>query len=138
MSIKDVTTLLSSVGFSSPPAWLRPYGVLSNGEQFRATLARALAEKSDLCVFDEFTSVVDRVVGQIGSAAVAKTIRRRGSKFVAVTCHDDVLEWLDPDWVYTPADGSFAWRSLRDDLRSVSKSLACITRHGSYSHTITI
>src|SRR3954471_483644 len=30
MSIKDVTMLLSSVGFSSPPAWARPFGVLSN------------------------------------------------------------------------------------------------------------
>jgi len=112
MSIKDVTLLLSSVGFSSPPAWLRPFAVLSNGEQFRATLARALASKPDLCVFDEFTSVVDRTVGRIGSAAVAKTVRRRGGKFIAVTCHDDVLEWLDPDWVYTPADNTFAWRSL--------------------------
>jgi GNAT superfamily N-acetyltransferase len=113
MSIKDVTLLLSSVGFSSPPSWMRPFGVLSNGEQFRATLARALAEKAELCVFDEFTSVVDRTVGQIGSAAVAKTVRRRGQKFVAVTCHDDVLEWLDPDWVYSPVDNTLQWRLHR-------------------------
>src|SRR5262245_10659723 len=29
LSIKEVTELLSSVGFSSPPAWLKPYHVLS-------------------------------------------------------------------------------------------------------------
>jgi ABC-type molybdenum transport system ATPase subunit/photorepair protein PhrA/GNAT superfamily N-acetyltransferase len=113
MSIKDITLLLSSVGFSSPPSWVRPFGVLSNGEQFRATLARALAEKPALCVFDEFTSVVDRTVGRIGSAAVAKTVRRRKGKFIAVTCHDDVVEWLDPDWVYTPVDNATQWRLLR-------------------------
>jgi GNAT superfamily N-acetyltransferase len=113
MSIKDITLLLSSVGFSSPPSWARSFGVLSNGEQFRATLARALAEKTELCVFDEFTSVVDRTVAQIGSAAVAKTVRRRGQKFVAVTCHYDVEEWLDPDWVYSPVENSFQWRLLR-------------------------
>jgi ABC-type ATPase involved in cell division/GNAT superfamily N-acetyltransferase len=113
MSIKDVTLLLSSVGFSSPPSWLRPFHVLSNGEQFRATLARALAENAELCVFDEFTSVVDRTVGRIGSAAVAKTVRRRGQKFIAVTCHDDVMEWLDPDWVYTPVGNAFQWRLLQ-------------------------
>jgi ABC-type molybdenum transport system ATPase subunit/photorepair protein PhrA/GNAT superfamily N-acetyltransferase len=113
MPIKDVTMLLSSVGFSSPPSWVRPFRVLSNGEQFRATLARALAEKADLCVFDEFTSVVDRTVGRIGSAAVAKTVRRRKQKFIAVTCHDDVVKWLDPDWIYTPADAAFRWRLLR-------------------------
>lgn len=102
MGIKDITGLLSSVGFSSPPAWLRPFHVLSNGQQFRVNLARTLAEKPALAVVDEFTSVVDRTVAQIGSAAVAKTVRRRGGKFVAVTCHYDVLDWLEPDWVYEP------------------------------------
>ena len=102
MSIKDITGLLSSVGFSSPPAWLRPFHVLSNGQQFRVNLARTLAEKPGLAVVDEFTSVVDRTVAQIGSAAVAKAVRARGQKFVAVTCHYDVLDWLEPDWVYEP------------------------------------
>ena len=41
LSMKQITLLLSSVGFSSPPSWLRPFRVLSNGEQFRATIARA-------------------------------------------------------------------------------------------------
>src|SRR5262245_31058153 len=38
MGIRDVTELLSSVGFSTPPAWLRPFHALSNGEQFRVNL----------------------------------------------------------------------------------------------------
>ena len=41
-------------------------------------------------VFDEYTSVVDRTVAQIGTAALAKTVRARGQQFVAVTCHEDV------------------------------------------------
>lgn len=102
ISIQDVVHLLSSVGFSSPPAWLRPFRVLSVGEQFRATVARAIAERS-MVVMDEFTSTVDRTVAQIGSAAVARVIRERRQQFVAVTCHYDVLSWLEPDWVYEPA-----------------------------------
>lgn len=102
MGIKEIIQLLSSVGFSSPPAWLRPFHVLSNGEQFRATMARALAEMRDLCVVDEFTSVVDRTVARIGSAAIAKTVRRRKQKFIAVSCHYDIVEWLEPDWIYQP------------------------------------
>lgn len=114
MSIKAITALLSSVGFSSPPAWLRPFGVLSTGEQFRVTLARALAESgTELTVMDEFTSVVDRRVAQIGSAALAKTVRRDGQQFVAVTCHYDVEEWLQPDWVYQPHLQQFDWRDLQ-------------------------
>lgn len=113
MSIKEVTTLLSSVGFCSPPSWLRPYHVLSNGEQFRVGIARGLAESPDLLVVDEFTSVVDRTVAQIGSAAVAKAIRKRKQKFVAVSCHYDILEWLQPDWVYDPSNATFARDCLR-------------------------
>lgn len=105
MSIKDITDLLSSVGFSSPPSWLRSFDVLSNGEQFRVNMARTLAEMPAFCVVDEFTSVVDRTVAQIGSAAIQRTVRARNQQFIAVTCHYDVIEWLEPDWVYQPHTG---------------------------------
>lgn len=113
LSIADVTGFLSSVGFSSPPSWLRPFWALSNGEQFRVTLARALAEEQDLFVIDEFTSVVDRTVAQIGSCAVSKAIRRTKKQMIALSCHFDVIEWLQPDWIYEPAGNLFQWRSLR-------------------------
>ena len=92
MPIKDIVELLSAVGFASPPAWLRPFHVLSTGQQFRVTLALLLAwtPADQRIIFDEYTSVVDRTVAQIGSAALAKTVRQRGQQFVAVTCHDDV------------------------------------------------
>ena len=114
MSIKQITGLLSSVGFSAPPSWLRPFAVLSTGEQFRVTLARALAEAgAAIAVVDEFTSVVDRKVARIGSAAVAKAVRRAEQQFIAVTCHTDVESWLQPDWIYQPHLRRFRWRELQ-------------------------
>jgi energy-coupling factor transporter ATP-binding protein EcfA2 len=113
MGTEEITQLLSSVGFSSPPAWLRPFPALSNGEQFRANLARTFAKLPDLAVVDEFTSLLDRTVARIGSAALAKGVRRRGTKFVAVTCHDDVIEWLGPDWVLDMGHRSLSRRPLR-------------------------
>jgi ABC-type lipoprotein export system ATPase subunit/GNAT superfamily N-acetyltransferase len=113
ISVKDITMLLSSVGFSSPPAWLRPFNTLSNGEQFRVTMARLLAENPEMVVVDEFTSVVDRTVAKIGSTALAKTVRKHNQKFVAVSCHYDIKEWLEPDWTYEPATGIFRWESLQ-------------------------
>ena len=65
-SIKEITGTLTAVGFSSPPHWIKPYHVLSNGERFRCELARAILEGGELVVFDEFTSVVDRTVARIG------------------------------------------------------------------------
>ncbi|MBI3406930.1 MAG: ABC transporter ATP-binding protein [Planctomycetes bacterium] len=115
MPIKEIVALLSSVGFASPPAWLRPFHVLSTGQRFRVTLTLLLAHTppEKRIIFDEYTSVVDRTVARIGSAALAKTIRQTRRQFVAVTCHEDVEAWLQPDWVYRPAENTFAWRRLR-------------------------
>jgi GNAT superfamily N-acetyltransferase len=120
LPIGDITDLLSGVGFSSPPAWLRPFAVLSTGQQFRVTLARLLAEalatpveKRRPMVVDEYTSVVDRTVARVGSAAVARVVRRHGLQLIAVSCHDDVIEWLQPDWVYEPVENVFTRRCLR-------------------------
>jgi GNAT superfamily N-acetyltransferase len=117
--IKETVKLLTSVGLGSPPAWLRPFAKLSTGEQFRASVARVLADTDDdllpwpPMVIDEFTSTVDRRVAQIGSAAVARTVRDRRQKLVAVTCHFDVIDWLQPDWVYRPDAVDFEWRRLQ-------------------------
>jgi len=116
LSIKEITAGLTAVGFSSPPAWVRPYRVLSNGEQFRVDLAMALLSRGGCVAFDEFTSVVDRTVAKIGSAAVAKAVRKgrvRAEKFIAVTCHYDVLEWLEPDWILDMATAKLTRRRLR-------------------------
>lgn len=99
-SLEDITSAFNSVGFSSPPSWLKPYSVLSNGQKMRVDLARAILEKNDLFVFDEFTSVVDRNVAQIGSFAMQKAIRKTKKQFIAVTCHSDVEDWLLPDWIF--------------------------------------
>lgn len=108
-----ITTALASVGLGSVPSWLRPFKHLSNGEQFRASMARLLCERPTLAVMDEFTSTIDRRVARIGAAAFAKSWRRGPGQFVAVTCHDDVTDWLQPDWVIDTQTGAFRWRRLR-------------------------
>jgi GNAT superfamily N-acetyltransferase len=115
LGIRDVVDLLTSVGFGSPPAWMRPHWTLSTGEQFRVECARRLAETppGEIVLIDEFTSVVDRQVAQVASHTLAKTVRRTQRQLVAVTCHYDVVEWLQPDWIYQPHAEDFAWRSVQ-------------------------
>ena len=70
--------------------------------------------KSEVICIDEFTSVIDRQVAQIGSASVAKAIRKnKSSRLVAVSCHSDIIEWLQPDWLYEPATNTFTRRSVQ-------------------------
>ena len=96
-----VTGLLASVGLGDVPAWLRPFRVLSNGEQFRAGLARLICERPGEVVIDEFTSVVDRQIARIGAQAFQKAWRRENptGKVVLLTPHYDILDWVQPDWV---------------------------------------
>jgi energy-coupling factor transporter ATP-binding protein EcfA2/GNAT superfamily N-acetyltransferase len=113
LSMEQITEACMAVGFNTIPSWMRPHRVLSNGERFRVELARRLLEGGDTVVVDEFTSVVDRQVAQIASHAVQKHIRRGNKRFVAVTCHYDVIEWLRPDWMYDPSTQKFARGCLR-------------------------
>lgn len=112
--VKEIVEALSKVGFSSPPSWLLPYSNLSNGQKFRVEIARCVLE-NDITIFDEFTSVVDRQVAKIGCAAVQKFIRKRNKQFIALSCHYDILEWLEPDWVYDVSSGEF--KDTRGRLR---------------------
>jgi len=102
-----VTGMLSAVGLGDVPAWLRPFSVLSNGEKFRAGLARLACERPAHAVVDEFTSVIDRQIAKVGAAAFAKTWRRGKGQIVLLSCHYDVIEWLQPDWVYDTAEARF-------------------------------
>ena len=107
----SVVAALAAVGLGSVPTWLRPYAVLSTGERFRADLARVLAEPMPRQLVDEYSSVVDRRVATIGSQAFAKAWRRLPDfdagppQVVLCTPHEDVLPWLQPDWVLRTALG---------------------------------
>lgn len=93
----------AAVGLNSVPAWASPFHILSNGEKFRADLARKLQSGA---VIDEFTSVVDRTVAKSVSVALRRYVDNHGLKnLVLATCHYDVLEWVQPDWWFDAATG---------------------------------
>jgi len=112
---KEATFLLSAMGLASIPTWLRPYSLLSNGEQYRAALAYKVgkAKEGDVILIDEFTSVVDRDVAKAMSNALQKYIRRNNKKIILASCHFDIMEWLLPDWTYSPLKGRIEKSSSR-------------------------
>lgn len=125
--VGDISRACAAVGFNTIPAWLRPYAVLSTGEKFRVNIARLMLDTSpdEPVVIDEFTSVVDRQVAKIGAHAVQKWARKQDRQFVAASCHYDIIDWLQPDWVLDVAERIFTWRSVQPrpsiavDIRSV-------------------
>lgn len=107
LSPDNAARLLMSMGLSSVPTWLRPYNLLSNGEQYRAKLAYAVGSAADgsVILIDEFTSVVDRDVAKAMSYALQKYIRRSNKKIILASCHYDIIDWLLPDWTCSPQNG---------------------------------
>ena len=115
MTPKDATFLLSAMGLASVPTWLRPFSLLSNGEQYRAELAYKVGSacENDVILIDEFTSVVDRDVAKAMSNALQKYIRRNNKKIILASCHFDIMDWLLPDWTYSPLKGRLERASQR-------------------------
>lgn len=99
MEYEERQQYLTSIGLSQIPCWIKPVGLLSNGQQERAKIAFELARKKDIYVFDEWTSVVDRNVAKVMSHAVQKFARKFNKKIILISCHEDVHDWLNPDFV---------------------------------------
>ena len=108
----EVTAAFSAVGLGTVPTWLRPFNVLSNGEKFRANLARVICERPAQVKLDEFTSVVDRQIAKFGAMAFARAWRRGEGQAVLMSCHYDVIDWLEPEWIFDTATGKYAGRGL--------------------------
>ena len=50
---------------------------------------------------------------RISVSAVQKYVRKHQRRFVAATCHYDVIDLLKPDWTLEPATMTFQWRPLQ-------------------------
>lgn len=141
--INEIELAFTSVGFSSPPSWLKPYKVLSTGEKMRVDLARAILSDKEIIAFDEFTSVVDRQVAKTCSMAIKKEIKRRNKKFVAISCHKDIVEFLEPDWIYDTDQKHFFGQRENMSLPSTELTYTKLSelisnKYGQYLGSITI
>lgn len=136
---EDSCKILASVGLGSVPSWLRPYSTLSNGEKHRADMAMAIANRTgDIITFDEFTSVVNRDVAKAISHSIQKYARRENVKIILASCHYDIIDWLQPDWIHDCQNGEIVKKKSNEDLQSTWRSFVVRTRHGLSSADITI
>jgi ABC-type lipoprotein export system ATPase subunit/GNAT superfamily N-acetyltransferase len=92
--------LLLACGLRSIPAWFRSPATLSNGEYHRFEMAMSLDQ--GITIIDEFTSVVDRDTAKSLALSIRKFYDRSESTepLYIASCHRDIVDWLDPEWVY--------------------------------------
>jgi len=129
-------TRLSSVGFNTIPSWYKPYNILSNGEKFRADLARKIASNA---VIDEYTSVVDRNVAKAASMALSRYVKTNDFENIVIsTCHMDIVDWLEPDWVINTDTGELLDGFFLSDQKSNLSYIAQTMAVGTCLRTITI
>lgn len=132
----DAINKLTAVGLNSIPSWYKPFHVLSTGEKFRADLARKL---KDDAVIDEFTSVVDRNVAKAASVALSRYVNKNNiTNIVLSTCHRDILEWLQPDWVIDTDSGEYLDGFFLPDQKSKLTYTEQIKTYGQCLKTIII
>lgn len=113
----DCAAALAGVGLTSVPCWIRPAYTLSNGQKARAECALQIAhDHAGDVVIDEWTSVVDRTVAKVMSHCIQKHARRAQRRIILLSCHHDVAEWLNPDWVIDCNTQTF------EDRRSLCRS----------------
>ncbi len=102
--LAKAVSIMTACGFAEPHLWVRRFRELSDGEKFRAQLARAISLQSRsgavgplLC--DEFCSALHRRVAKAISFNLRK-IASQSRLVVVVACsHEDLIRDLQPDTI---------------------------------------
>ncbi len=99
--LSESISVLTTCGMGEPHLWVRRFGELSDGEKFRAQLARAVALQTRaravaplLC--DEFCSVLHRRAAKAISYNLRKLVKRRNLLAVLACSNEDIIADLQP------------------------------------------
>ena len=65
--------------------------------------------------------------------------RKTNKRFVAVACHRDIVEWLEPDWIYDTDEQRFFFAKTDTSDQKCSLKLENVAhKYGSYLENIII
>jgi ABC-type multidrug transport system ATPase subunit len=143
LTYDECANLLNGIGLNSVPCWIRPVKTLSNGQKARAEAVLLMTKGEDIIFIDEWTSVVDRTVAKAMSLCIAKFAKKHNKKIVLLSCHYDILEWLNPDWLIDCNKEKFELSKQKDfflqkEKNSISQSGKFQEKHGNILANIII
>jgi ABC-type lipoprotein export system ATPase subunit len=123
--------ILTACGLGEPRLWIRQYGDLSDGERFRAGLARAIGaslegQGSRPIFCDEFTAILHRRMAKAVAYNLRKLVTRHGLTLVVASTHEDIIEDLQPDQTVRLGSGppQAACAGPRDNAMSLRRRAA--------------
>ena len=102
-SLSTALEILTACGLGEPRLWVRQYTDLSDGERFRAGLARAVGtafeadHKKCTILCDEFSAILHRRAAKAVAYNLRKLVTRHGLRLVVATTHEDIVDDLQPD-----------------------------------------
>lgn len=107
---------LSRAGLSEALAFIKPFWMLSRGQQYRAMMAELLLRDEEVWLLDEFCSDLDPITAKIVAHNLRKQIIASGRiAFIAAANHTHYLDALRPTRVLMLRSGDqAAWLSFKE------------------------
>ncbi|HPF40952.1 MAG TPA: hypothetical protein PK093_20135 [Phycisphaerae bacterium] len=101
-SLATAMEILTACGLGEPRLWIRRFADLSDGERFRAALARTIGNvmrsaARPVVFCDEFTSILHARIARALAYNVRKLVSRHGLRLVVATTREDIVADLQPD-----------------------------------------
>ncbi len=105
---------LGAVGLGPEVGDLRP-SELSGGMQKRVALARAIAAEPEIIIFDEPTTGLDPIMGDVINDLIVKCVRDLGATAVSIT-HDMASAHKIADRIAMIYKGRIIWAGSKDEI----------------------
>ena len=91
--------ILTKCGISDATMFISTFNQLSDSQQVRAKIALEIINHKSLIVIDEFLSTLDRSTAKAVAFSIQKLIRKENIKAIFSTAHNDLTNYLKPDYI---------------------------------------
>ncbi|HYH15140.1 MAG TPA: ATP-binding cassette domain-containing protein [Flavisolibacter sp.] len=121
--IEKSLSALNRAGLSEAFVYLKPYSLLSKGQQYRARFSKLILEDADIWLLDEFCSDLDVLTAKI-VASNLKHIVNKYSKIaiVAAANHEHFIDALKPTQIVVLSNGrnsrTISYKDYKNELFS--------------------
>lgn len=121
VSFEHALFALNVSGLAEPHLYVKRYRELSNGQRYRAMVAKLIASPADVWIADEYCATLDPITANIVSRNLSRSAKRRGVTVILAAANwTEFIHELCPDTVVhlrAPWDCRvFAWGEFQQSV----------------------